>query len=71
MVEESKACFTIIRIGAQLDPQSWEGWFDFLEVVNLPEGQSELRGELDQAALFSVLFKMYDLGLELLKVERK
>lgn len=46
-------------------------WFDGLDAVHLPGGETKISGELvDQAALFGVLSRIRDLGLPLLLVRR-
>lgn len=48
-----------------------EAWFEGLSVIKQPNIQTMLRGELvDQAALFGVLRKINDLGVELISVNR-
>lgn len=59
-----------IRLGGELDP-CWAEWFDRLELIALPDGDTLLRGPIvDQAELHGVLMKIRDLGLKLLAVNR-
>ena len=58
-----------IRVSGQID-EHWSSWFEDLE-VNHDREQDEtlLRGEIaDQAALYGLLAKLRDLGLNLLSV---
>jgi hypothetical protein len=58
-----------IRIRTHLDDH-WTSWFDGLDVQPLDNGETMLSGYLhDQAAVFSVLMKIRDLGLNLVAVE--
>ena len=57
-----------IRIKGHLTPQ-WADWFDGLVIRNQADGEAVLTGAIvDQAALFGILIKIRDLGLELLSV---
>ncbi len=57
-----------IRIKGYLDPR-WSAWFDGLVVTPTENAETVLAGPLvDQAALYGVLTKVRDLGLELLSV---
>lgn len=48
-----------------------ETWFAELTVIKQPNFETMLRGELiDQSALFGVLRKINDLGVELISVNR-
>ena len=59
-----------IRIKGHLDPR-WSAWFDGLTVTPTENAETILAGPLvDQAALYGVLAKVRDLGLELLSVNR-
>jgi hypothetical protein len=59
-----------IRIKGHLDPR-WSAWFDDLAVTPTENAETILSGPLvDQAALYGVLTKLRDLGLELLSVNR-
>jgi hypothetical protein len=59
-----------IRIKGHLDPR-WSAWFDGLAVTPTENAETVLAGPLvDQAALYGVLTKVRDLGLELLSVNR-
>lgn len=60
--------FCEIRIQGQLSAD-WSAWFDGLQVVNDPNGETILSGPLpDQAALFGVLNRLYGLNLRLLSL---
>lgn len=44
-------------------------WFEGLQVDLLPQGETIISGEMDQAALHGALFRIRDLGLVLLSVQ--
>ncbi len=57
-----------IRVRTHL-PNEWKGWFEGIELLNLPEGECIIRGDLpDQAALFGILNLIQARGLELIAV---
>jgi len=57
-----------IRIKGHLTSQ-WSDWFDGMTIINQPNGEAWLEGELpDQSALYGLLTKIRDLGLPLLMV---
>jgi hypothetical protein len=52
-------------------PAQWADWFDGLAISHTEDGATMLRGAVaDQAALFSLLRKVRDLGLVLVSVRR-
>ena len=58
-----------IHIRGQID-EDWAEWFEGLEVQTTEEG-TILRGEVtDQSAMYGILAKLRDLGLELISVEQ-
>ena len=59
-----------IRVSGQID-QHWSSWFEDLELSHDREqDETLLRGEIaDQAALYGLLAKLRDLGLDLLSVQ--
>jgi hypothetical protein len=58
-----------IRVKGVLDPQ-WSDWFDGFSISSPQKGQTLLSGPVvDQAALYGILAKINDLGLQLLSVE--
>jgi hypothetical protein len=60
--------FIALRIEGHLDP-SWSDWFEGLSMRHLPDGSTELSGEVvDQTALYGLLNRARDLGLTLLAV---
>jgi hypothetical protein len=59
-----------IRVKGHLDVKR-SSWFDGLAINHTSNGETLLTGPLlDQAALYSVLLKMHNLGLPLLAVQR-
>jgi hypothetical protein len=63
--------FTIyqIRIEGQLD-QRWLRFFEGLNISTLQDGETIIRGAMDQAALHGILNRIRDLGMELISVQR-
>ncbi|MFL7839912.1 MAG: hypothetical protein ACK2U0_05345 [Candidatus Promineifilaceae bacterium] len=60
-----------IRIFGCLD-DSWSGWFDGMVIQKEACTVTVLQGEIaDQAALYSILNRVRDLGLPLLSIERQ
>jgi hypothetical protein len=60
--------FCQIRVRGHLSCQ-WADWFGGLEIENQPDGEAMLSGTLpDHAALYGVMNRMRDLGLELISV---
>ncbi len=59
-----------IRFRGHLD-ESYKRWFEGLEMTSLPGGDTLLCGPLmDQPALYGVLNRINDLGLELISVRQ-
>jgi hypothetical protein len=59
-----------IRVKGHLD-QRWSEWFDGMTITNKANGDAIISGPLvDQAALHSVLVKIYNLNLTLIAVSR-
>ena len=59
-----------IRVQGHLD-QSWSAWFDNLTIQHDPDGGTTLAGLVaDQAALYGLLTRLRDAGLELVAAER-
>lgn len=59
-----------IHIRGRID-QDWADWFEDLEVSHTDEDITVLRGEVaDQSAVYGILAKLRDLGLELVYVEQ-
>ena len=49
----------------------WSDWFDSLTVTNMDGGEARISGPIaDQAALYSILARLYSLNLTLLGVRR-
>jgi hypothetical protein len=59
-----------IRLEGQLSSQ-WENWFEGMQVTLQDNGDTLLTGPVtDQAALYSLLKKIRNLGMPLLAVQR-
>jgi hypothetical protein len=57
-----------IRVKGHL-ASHWSDWFDGMAIINQPNGEALLEGELpDQSALHGLLIKIRDLGLPLVMV---
>jgi hypothetical protein len=57
-----------IRVRGHL-PAGWSDWLGDLSLDHAPDGTTVLTGEVpDQAALYGVLLKLRDLGVELLSI---
>jgi hypothetical protein len=57
-----------LRIEGHLDPH-WSDWFEGLAMSHLPDGSTQLTGQvIDQPALYGLLSRARDLGLTLLTV---
>ncbi len=57
-----------IRVQGHLN-ESWSLWFDGLTITNSEDGQTVLRGGVeDHAALYGLLAQVRDLGLRLISV---
>ena len=57
-----------IRVKGHLD-QRWSEWFDGMTITNGANGHAIISGPLvDQAALHSLLIKVYNLNLTLISV---
>jgi hypothetical protein len=70
-VKRDEAAFYEIRVQGILD-ESWSEWFGGLDVRPLDRGETLLTGHIrDQSALHGLLNKIRDLGLPLLRVEKK
>ena len=64
-------CRYEIVVKGHLDSR-WADWFDVLTLTLLPSGETRLVGEFpDQSALHGVLTRIGNLGLTLIRVERK
>ncbi|MBN2115495.1 MAG: hypothetical protein JW730_02930 [Anaerolineales bacterium] len=59
-----------IRVAGHL-AERWLRWFEGFDVSQLPEGETVIRGEMDQAALHGLLNRIRDLNLELISVQRQ
>ncbi len=50
--------------------ERWLRWFEGLTISRQPNGETVISGAMDQSALFGVLNRIRDLGLELISVQR-
>ena len=63
------SCYEI-RVKGHLD-QRWSAWFDGMTITNKANGDAIISGPLvDQAALHSMLIKVFNLNLTLISVLR-
>ena len=59
-----------IRVKGQIDRQ-WSDWFDGFKITHTEQGETVLTGRvIDEAALYGLLSKLRNLGLQLLSVNR-
>jgi hypothetical protein len=59
-----------IRVIGHL-PQDWSDWFDGFTIEANPDGETIMTGEvIDQTALHSLIQRIRDIGLTLVKVKR-
>jgi len=60
-----------IRVKGQID-RKWSDWFDSLSITYTQEGDTVLKGTItDQAAMYGILSKLRDLGMQLISVVPK
>ncbi len=58
-----------IHIQGHLDPQ-WSDWFEYMALIHNADGTTTLTGPVvDQAALYGLLDKLRDLGVQLISVQ--
>lgn len=61
-------CSVEIRVKGRID-ERWSEWFEGLSITHTDQGETVLSGwVVDQAALYGLLAKLWDLGLPLLSV---
>lgn len=66
----NQPCIYQIRVTGHLGSQ-WTGWFEGLNITLEGDGDTILTGPvIDQAALYSLLKKVRDLGMPLVSVNR-
>jgi hypothetical protein len=58
-----------IRINGHLD-ERWMRYFEGLEILLHPNGETTIQGLMDQATLHGILNRIRDLGMELISVQR-
>jgi hypothetical protein len=69
-MEVETSCVYEIRVEGHLTDR-WSDWFEGLAIRKDANGETTMTGLLaDQAALYGVLIKIYNLNLILLSVER-
>lgn len=60
-----------IRVRGQLD-KNWSDWFEGMQIDHIGQAETILQGRIrDQAALYGMLNKLRNLGLDLLDVQRR
>ena len=65
------ACSVEIRVRGQIDEQ-WSEWFEDLSIRHTEQDETVLSGRVvDQAALYVLLAKLWDLGFPLLSVVQR
>ena len=58
-----------IKVRGQID-RGWSDWFGGLSIAHTPKGESVLSGSVrDQSELRGMLFRLTDLGLELVSLD--
>ena len=58
-----------IRVGGQID-RDWSDWFGGLAIAHTMQGETVLAGSIrDQAELRGMLFRLTDLGLDLVSLD--
>lgn len=64
-------CSVEIRVKGRID-ERWSEWFEGLSIRHTDQGETVLSGRVvDQAALYGLLAKLWDLGLPLLSVVQR
>ena len=59
-----------IRVKGQID-RNWSEWFEGFTITHTKQGETLLTGKvIDESALYGLLSKIRDLGLQLLSVNR-
>ena len=59
-----------IRVKGQID-EHWAEWFGGLTITHTDQGETVLTGTVvDEAAMYGLVSKLRDLGLQLLSVNR-
>lgn len=57
-----------IRVEGQID-EAWSEWFEGFSLIHTEQNQTIMTGEVsDQAALYGLITKLRDLGLNLISV---
>ncbi len=64
------SCSVEIRVKGRID-EHWSEWFEGLSITHTDQDETVLTGRVvDQAALYGLLAKLWDLGLPLLSVKQ-
>ncbi len=59
-----------IRVKGQID-EHWSNWFEGMTITHTEQGETVLTGTVvDEPALYGLLVKIRDLGLQLISVNR-
>jgi hypothetical protein len=57
-----------VRVKGQMD-KDWSNWLGAMTITHTKQGETVLSGKVsDQAALYGLLFRLSDLGLQLVSV---
>jgi hypothetical protein len=59
-----------LRFKGYLD-ERWLNLYDGLSIIQNAQGETSLTGEMDQSALYGILNRLRDLGVELILVQRQ
>lgn len=69
MLTEKPTPIYSIHLHGHLDERRLR-WFEGLDITLLSNGETVIQGAMDQSALYGILDRIRDLGLELIAVRR-